>query len=233
MENVSIQELYRGRYGYVNFYERISHRIAFNKSNGLPRDFGHGITFDKIECKPGEIRVDLPVSLGLDTAIFRIAILGLEPRDSHWKYNIERITPYVFAAPFGIDRWTEGNKYYKSFNGLINRDDCYLYFTDVVKEYEVKDSKRSGDIHARKEFWKKASNIDNIKFLREEMELIKPTHIVALGRYSYRFLKANFGNIVYPVTHPNARQNRHTKENAWDLASRQLQDMLVDDSVLR
>jgi hypothetical protein len=220
MDNIKIKELYKKIYNFQGFYEIATILINQNKlfSNGS----NQSVKKQKIECQNGDIRVDLPISFGLEKATYRLAILGLEPRDSNSKFNINRSGKFVYGTPFGIEYWTDKNKYYRCFEALFQRQDCYLYFTDVVKEYEVKDSKGAADNNARKTFWTKAALEDNITFLKSEFEIIKPTHILALGNDTHAFLKLHFGDKVVKVIHPNARQNQQTKENAWEIAKKQL-----------
>jgi hypothetical protein len=223
MDSIKIKELYKTRYNFQDFYEITTALINQNKlfSNGS----NQSVQKDKIECKNGDIRIDLPISFGSEKATYRLAILGLEPRDSNSKYNIERSGNFVFGTPFGIEYWTEKNKYYRCFEDLLKKEDCYLYFTDVVKEYEVKDSKGAADNNARKTFWSKAATEENISFLKSEFEIVKPTHILALGNDTHNFLNKHFGEKVVKVIHPNAKQNLQSKENAWDIAKKQINDI--------
>jgi hypothetical protein len=224
MNNIKIKELYQSRYNFQNFYETATALINENKL------FGNGNNQSNqkqnFECQNGDVRVDLPISLGSEKATYRIVVLGLEPRDSNSKYNINRSGKFVFGTPFGIEYWTEKNKYFKSFEDLLKRKDCYLYFTDVVKEYEVKDSKGAADLNARKTFWSKAVQNENLSFLKSELDFIKPTHILALGNDTYSFLSKHFGEKVVKVIHPNARQNKKSKENAWEIAKKQIGDSI-------
>lgn len=224
MINKKILELYKEKYLFDDFYPFIENLISQNKLIGIGEK--QKTTKSKFESKVSDIRVDLPICFGSEKATYRFAILGLEPRDSNSKYNIERSGKYVFGSPFGIEHWTEKNKYYKSFEELLKRDDCYLYFTDVVKEYEVKENKGDSDKNARKTFWQKAADIQNISFLRKELEIINPTHIIALGNDTFKFLNQYFGDKVIKVIHPNARQNKQTKENAWDIAKKQISNSI-------
>lgn len=220
MNNIKIKELYKSRYPFQYFYETVTILL---KENKLFSESNHPkVLKDIIECKNGDIRVDLPVVIGLEKSAYRLAVLGLEPRDSNSKYNIERSGNFVFGTPFGIEYWTEKNKYYRCFEDLIKKENCYLYFTDVVKEYEVKESKGEADKNARKTFWSKANKIDNVNFLKKELAIVNPTHIIALGNDTCIFLKQHFGDKVVKVIHPNARQNQQSKENAWDIAKKQL-----------
>ena len=227
MDILPIKALYRKKYGYNTFYEVATSLIAQNKAIHQQGDAAmKRESKESIKCSSGDIRVDLPISFGSLDARHRLIILGLEPRDSKNIYNLERQGKFVFGTPFGIEQWSSGNKYFKSFSEIISRSDCFVYFTDVVKEYEVKESKVKADKNARKEFWNKASNEENIAFLKEEMSHINPTHIIALGRDTYFFLKEIFGEKVIGVKHPNARQDQKTKENAWDSIREDLQKLL-------
>ena len=225
MDHIKIKELYKSRYNFHDFYEVVTTLI--NENIILNKGSNQKVQKDKFECQNGDVRVDLPISLGHKNGNYRIAILGLEPRDSKSKFNIERSGKFVFGTPFGIEYWTEKNKYYRCFEDLIKRDDCYLYFTDVVKEYEVKSSKGDADVNARKTFWKKAADIENISFLKKELEILNPTYIIALGNDTYTFLHQQFGDKVIKVVHPNARQNMQSKENSWDIAKKQLNVIFI------
>lgn len=220
MNNIKIKELYLARYDYQDFYEIVSSLINENKL------FGDGtkqkMNNRKFECKNGDIRVDLPICFGSEKATYRMVILGLEPRDSNSKFNINHSGKFVFGTPFGIEYWSEKNKYYRSFKSLLKRNDCFIYFTDVVKEYEVQNSKGDSDKNARKTFWEKASKKENVDFLIKEIEFIKPTHIIALGNDTYSFLVKYFGDKVVKVKHPNARQDNHSKLNAWEIIEQKI-----------
>lgn len=222
MDLKTIYNLYSTRYSFELFYQFLNSRLQCNFFlNGGNKQL-NSIKREEINCHYGDIRVDLPVMVGNENSKYRIAILGLEPRDSNKKFNIERHKNYVYGTPFGIEYWNEKNKYYKSFNGLLNREDCFLYFTDVVKEYEVLESKMIADKNARKSFWIKAEQSENIHFLKEEMKLFNPTHIIALGNETYAFVKKYFGEKAVKVIHPNARKNKLNNENAWDIAQKQI-----------
>lgn len=223
MIDKKIENLYKTRYLFKQFYPKLIKLINQNEflfSNGLKITES---VKEEITCTYGDKKIDLPISFGNINAKYKLAILGLEPRDSNSKFNIERQGNFVFGSPFGIEHWSPKDKYYKSFKEILKRNDCFIYFTDVVKEYEVKNTKSEADRNARKTFWNKAASTGNITFLRAEFQIIKPTHIIALGSETYKFLNVHFGEKVFKVTHPNARQNKLTKENAWDAINRQLQ----------
>jgi hypothetical protein len=193
-------------------------KVEVRKESGtLERTIGNG---DATSARWMGNDVAITTNMEAPTAL---PILGLEPRDSNSKFNIERQGNFVFGSPFGIEQWSPKDKYYKSFKEIFNVNDCFIYFTDVVKEYEVKNTKSEADKNARKTFWNKAASTENIAFLSAGFQIIKPTHIIALGSETYKFLNVHFGEKVFKVTHPNARQNKLTKENAWDAINRQLQ----------
>lgn len=224
LNNLEIELLYKSRYDFELFYNKV--HALFNKNQiSLSKTDKINNNYTNVLCSLGDIRVDLPISIGDKNSKYRIVILGLEPRDSNSKFNIEKHGKHVFGTPFGIEHWDEKNKYFKCFKGLLNREDCFLYFTDVVKEYEVRESKDAADKYARKTFKEKASKDENITFLRLEMDLIKPTHILALGHDTFKFLSHHFGSKVVKVIHPNARQNIKTKENSWDIANKQISEI--------
>ena len=180
-------------------------------------------------CEVGDVRVDLPIWFGDPVkSKTRIMFLGLEPRDSDPIFNIEKIGKYVFGTPFGIEHWTPKNKYFNSFQDVVKNWDILSYFTDVVKEYVVKKSKGEGDKAARESFWPKANESENLNFLDQEIRYLNPDHIIGIGNDSYRFLEKKFrGKFkVSIVRHPNARQDKTTKQNSWDIAREQLSEIL-------
>ena len=77
-------------------------------------------------------------------------------------------------------------------------------------------------------FWKKAEDPINLQFLSSEINFLKPDFIIGLGTKSYNFLHKHFGNEfkIRKVIHPNARQNTMTKENAWEVADKQILKIL-------
>jgi hypothetical protein len=231
MVNDKIIELYKNRYEINNFYHISSYLIKHNPIFFETTESGPRLNDSNIECVSGDIRVDLPICFGNPNSKFKIVVMGLEPRNSNSKFNLERYNNYIYGTPFGIERWNFKNKYYKSFKELFQRKDVFVYFTDVVKEYEIKTTKNEADKNARKTFWDKANSLENIDFLKSEITIIGPTHIIALGIQSYRFLEKHFGNNVIAVTHPSARQSKLTKENAWDVIDMKLRSLFVENNI--
>jgi uracil-DNA glycosylase len=223
MDNKEIIQLYSNRFKFTVFYQEFFLLFSCNPTLSKNAHTKNECKRENILCDIGDIRVDLPISFGSINSKFKIIVIGLEPRDTHTKYNIEKVDRFVYGSPFGIEQWTSKNKYYKSFVQLINRNDAFIYFTDVVKEYKIKETKNASDKNARRSFFNEAEKPNNLEFLKAEINIIAPTHIIALGKQSYKFLKRHFGEIVIGVTHPNARQNKITKENAWDTVNRELQ----------
>jgi len=222
MVSDKIIELYNKRYEFNNFYHISSNLICHNPIFYETAECGPRFNNLNIECVPGDIRVDLPICFGNPNSKFKIVVMGLEPRNSNSRYNLERNNNFVYGTPFGIELWNFKNKYYKSFKELLHRKNVFVYFTDVVKEYEIKATKNEADKNARKTFWDKANNLENIDFLKAEITIIRPTYIIALGTQSSRFLEKHFGNNVITVTHPNARQSKLSKENAWEVIDKKL-----------
>jgi hypothetical protein len=229
-----ILNLYSNRYNFKNFYSIADYKIRNNKllkasyksiSKESLANFTEVLTPTVIE---GDIRVDLPIWFGNDSnSSYRIMILGREPRHTDNKFNIVRdeFNNVVFATPFGVELWTERTKYYKSFKCLFERPNLFIYFTDVVKDYYVLDSKANSDKVAKKGFWHDLSDDQNkLDFLKQEIEFLKPNVIVALGKDCARFLTIHFAKdyVVFPVVHPNARQNNINKKNAWELIQESL-----------
>lgn len=223
-----IIELYKERYPFQDFYPKAYSLIKNNKfiSNVLFETDNFEFKNEQIDTTNGDIRVDLPIQIGNLNAKNRILFLGLEPRDTDKKYNIEKNQKFVFGTPFGIEFWNDKNKYYKTFKKTIENGDNFCYFTDVVKSYEVKKTKGEADKYARKNFWKKAAENDNIDFLNKEISILNPTLIIGLGNDSFNFLNNHFGKkfnvkkVIHPAAHP---QNG---KNAFEIASQKLCEII-------
>jgi len=230
MNITQIKNLYSEKYSFELFYELAQTLLEENQfipkaslSNG-----GKAVIEGSIIARPGDIRVDLPIWFGDVSSKNRIIFLGLEPRDTEAKYNIEKKDNFIFATPFGIEFWNEKNKYFKSFKSVLKPNDLFVYFTDVVKHYEVKSTKNKSDINARALFWEKAVLEENLEFLNQELNLINPTHVIALGGDSFKFLNHHFGekwNVV-KVIHPAARPDKKTGMNAYEKVNETLGKIL-------
>jgi len=227
--------LYRDKFNLRDFYQLAGHKIKDNQLINEYYNYGsnssgtNDLENKVVSTEIGDLRIDLPIWFGDENSCkLKIMVLGLEPRDTKNKFNIEKIGKHVFATPFALEHWTNRNKYFKSFEQLIKRTDVLSYFTDVVKEYEVKSSKNESDKFAVANFWKKAEDPINLQFLKSEVNLLKPDFIIGLGNNSYKFLRKHFGNElkIQKVIHPNARQNKITKENAWQVADKQIFEIL-------
>ena len=135
------------------------------------------------------------------------------------EHNDKKINPVSFAENFVRSFFKE----------IISRQDVLCYFTDVVKKYEVKDTKHFSDASAKENFWLYSEkDIENFTFLNDEINLLNPDIIIGLGNESYTFLKKHFGLTykIEKVTHPNAWQDKKTGENAWDKAIKQINQIL-------
>ena len=221
-EMEELLNFYKAWLGYDTYFEIIVSNKAI-----YPTEFNQNSRFlNGIDAKLSSIceefstiendcRIDVPVWFGnLKNSKFRIVVFGLEPRDTHSKFNIERVNSLVFGAPFGIDRWNQTssvprkpqNRYYRVFDELSNRSDTFLLFSDIVKTYEILDKNNKNgvnDQNARGNFFKNAK--ESKDKLMEEIRIINPTHIVTLGNDSTRIVKELLPekqNIIYGVRHP-------------------------------
>jgi hypothetical protein len=235
-----IVELYKSKYKFDKFYTLISLKIFNNKILGncyLSETKNIDDVFFKYHTKSNDVRIDLPIWFGDPTQYkLKIMVLGREPRDSHSKYNVDinLDNNYVFGSPFGIEFWTEKNKYYRSFKNIINNKEILTYFTDVVKKYEVKKSKLESDLIAKANFWKNAeNNLENLELLKKEISIIDPDILVGLGNDSFNFLQKTFGEKyrVVKIVHPNARQDKLSGKNAWDIALEELDKIIIEFSL--
>lgn len=154
---------------------------------------------------PSDCRVDVPVWFGdLPNAQHRVVVIGKEPRDTHPKFNIEKVGNKVFAAPFGVDRWNHNStvprkpqlKYFRVFESLVGQDNFFVIFTDAVKEYV-------NDEDAARTFWQRAE--EESTRLLQELEIINPTIVIALGNASFEFINTLVADQfrVKKVRHPS------------------------------
>lgn len=167
---------------------------------------------EEIYCTEGDLRIDLPVWFGNpEQSSCRVIVFGLEPRDTDSIFNIEKIGNRVFGTPFGIDRWNRDssvkgkpqNKYYRVFQNLIENQLNFVLFSDIVKEYEivsVVNKEGSNDRNARESFFAKAAT--ELLYLREEIHLVQPTHILTLGNDSFKVLSDHYPEITHRIRHP-------------------------------
>jgi hypothetical protein len=216
-----IISLYRDSYNFIEFYDRLLFNIKTWPEYHIGNtDFLKGfqpslpiLPFEsRIKVIPGDIRVDLPIWFGAGNSSKRFMVIGMEPRntDEEGYLNIERVDRLVYGTPFALER--PGGKYHSALDGLIESSDCFVYLTDVVKEYEVGDSKADSDKIARLTFREKA--LSTRSFLLKELSIIKPTHIVALGDESHKLLSEILGQgyAVRKIRHPSQGGSRKARE---------------------
>lgn len=230
-----ILNLYKSKYKFESFYDIVSNKISKNDLISDNYFFEAKIPYlesTTLKANPNDIRVDLPVWFGNTNNVkLKIMILGREPRDSHDKYNLEinKQHKYIFGSPFGIELWSSKNKYFRSFKTLIENNQILCYFSDVVKTYEVKSTKSESDLFAKKNFWIQAEKDQtNLTFLKQEIQLLNPHIIIGLGIDSYIFLCKHFGGKyqIEKVIHPNARKDKRTNQNAWEIADIQIKNII-------
>lgn len=218
---------FKTRFPFDKFYENLLYNIStypdyhitnktflkgYSSKNKITQDA------DKIKTNSGDVRVDLPVWFGDVNATNKIVVIGMEPRDTDKEghLNIERVDKYVFATPFALER--PKGPYHSAFRDLTNQEDVFAYFTDVVKTYAVSGDKVQDDLHARQNFAQQAQ--EEKAFLLKELDIIKPTKIVALGNESFAFLKDFLGD-KYDI-----QKVRHPSQGGATLARQQLSDLL-------
>jgi hypothetical protein len=220
---------YKRKFPFSRFYDNLLYNIsAYPKHHTASATFLSGyvsktkVTDDipLILTKAGDIRVDLPIWFGDSSAKTKIIVVGLEPRDTDKSghLNIERIDNYVFGTPFALER--PKGPYHTAFQELINASNAFLYFTDVVKTYQVESSgdKAADDRIARKSFWGKAQK--GKAFFLEELQTIAPTKIIALGNDSFSILNKHLGETF------DIQKVRHPSQGCAKLAREQLKVIL-------
>jgi hypothetical protein len=208
-----ILSLYQTRYNFDLFYDNLFYNIKTWPEEhvhntrflyGYPLKEKNVVFEAQRPTVEGNIRVDLPIWYGDILSRKKFVFVGLEPRDTNMDgyLNIEHKDNYVFATPFALERpWSP---YQKAFSYLINQHDSFFYFTDAVKEYHVADKvhKKVNDIAARKNFKLYAES--SMAFLEQELTLISPTKVFALGTQTHLFLQRHFKNKfdIIAVRHP-------------------------------
>ncbi|UNM96541.1 hypothetical protein MMG00_01375 [Ignatzschineria rhizosphaerae] len=221
-----ILSLYQEKFCFKEFYNTLLQKIKndpITYTDNLKFLFGYQYkensqTTSAFDTKVGDIRVDLPVWFGnINTAQLKIMILGLEPRDTHKNFNIERVEKYVFATPFALE--LQKNKYTSALMKLLNHEKTFIYFSDIVKTYDVTKNKEFDDKLARKNFSKRASLWHD--FILKEIALIQPDLIIGLGNDSYNFLDKNLhlDNIVL-------KKIRHPSYGGAKIAEQQIHELL-------
>jgi len=225
----SLLKHYKERFYFNNFYNQLLSDISGAPERYITSNtFLSGVLPSSIEIKRsltiltknGDIRIDLPVWFGNPENARKIVVIGLEPRDTDksGSLNIEREGNYVFATPFAIER--PHGPYYPVFQPFFNKNEAFIYFTDVVKSYEINtNDKSSDDKHARQSFRKKA--LLELSFLKRELEIIQPSKIIALGNVSFDFLYKTLGK-MYDI-----RKVRHPSYGGSRLAHQQFSEILT------
>lgn len=226
-----ILKLYKDKFGFIKFYDNVRFNIGEWKEFHIQNEtFLQGYKSEipttefagRISTKEGDIRVDLPVWFGNPNSAKRIVVIGSEPRDTAEELNVERVDKYVFATPFALER--ANKKYQNTFSDLTNNANIFVYFTDVVKDYEVicKDDKKKNDENARTKFSTKSENYRQL--LLEEFRIINPTLIIGLGNDSYNklnrlmdFAKNEYRNKIKKVRHPSYGGSVRAKEQIGEL----------------
>lgn len=189
----------------------------------------------EIDTDIGDIRIDVPVWFGCpDNAELRIAVIGLEPRDTNMGFNLASSAffnkneqhKYVYATPYGIDHWNSDNQLFKAFNmynyrnvfnDLIESRDLFVLFTDFVKKFDIfykpgadispKNAKISNQKCARKTFNEKAK--ESVSLVQNELSIIQADLIITLGKPSAnavsKYLQSEIPHLRF--THPAAYGN--------------------------
>lgn len=191
---------------FLKDFTKLSNKVKLEFKNLL---FNSIIGNNKIN-----VRVDIPVWFG-NYKKNRIIVYGLEPRDTNKALNIEEKlynnVKFIYATPFGCDRWNvqpkgkipkvkqkikgaPHHKYFTAFKEIIQNENIFVIFSDIVKYYEViGQSRNANDKIARKYFRKKALQHENIKLIKNEIKIIKPHKILLLGREAEKVFK----NCIY------------------------------------
>lgn len=194
-----ILNLYRQRFHFIRFYDNLLYNIASCPEYHIKSEtFLMGYLTDKVITEfagkittvSGDTRVDLPVWFGNSNSTNKFIVMGLEPRDTDKTggLNIERCEKYVFGTPFALER--PKGPYYSAFFEATKGKDSFIYFTDIVKTYNVTGIKMNDDKNAREDF--KQESQQGKEFLLEELKIIPPKKVIALGNVAQNFLPNNW-----------------------------------------
>lgn len=216
-----IVDFYKNLLGFDEFYNIALYNSTKDKNeyiqnieylNGIKKGINITSNNNEIIAIQGEYRIDVPVWFGdMRIAKNRIIVFGLEPRDTNPDFNIEKIGNKIFASPFGVDRWNvfssvkrkPQNRYFRVFKELIDNKENFVLFSDIVKDYQIFSNineNRKNDLNARALFFSKAEK--ELEHLTEEINNIKPTHIITLGNDSFTFLSKYYPHITHRLRHP-------------------------------
>ena len=232
MNITKLISFYQDWLGFKNYYSIIINSQKIYESEFIQNyNFLNRIksttdsTIKELHTKKDDLRIDVPVWFGnIERSHRKVLVYGLEPRDTNSKFNVERIQNRVFGTPFGIDRWNSNsnvkgkpqNKYFRVFNDVIDQNDTFILFSDIVKFYKIIDpnnKNKVNDKYARNNFIKHAN--ESLLMLKKEIEIVNPTHIITLGNNSFRFIKnllPDFQNIITGIRHPANGGERIAKE---------------------
>jgi hypothetical protein len=173
-----------------------------------------------IVTEAGDIRVDLPVWYGdFANSSKKVMVIGLEPRDTDLsgRLNIERYENIVYATPFALE--IENNKYQKAFTELNLHNDFFVYYTDIVKTYNVTKNKKVDDKSARGNFIALAQQ--GAEFLLQEINLVKPDIILALGKECEKVLKKLMENESVDIKYV-----RHPSQGGQNIAQQNIKEII-------
>jgi len=227
-----ILQLYKSKYQFDKFYDNIFYNISHWQEYHIENQLflmQYPWPIRNIEFEPqkpaflNNIRVDLPVWFGNLKSEKKVIVVGLEPRNTdaiNGYLNIEHKDNYVFATPFALER--PKGVYHKAFKPITENPVVFSYFTDVVKEYLVlsEDNKKINDLNARRVFWEKAEQ--SKCFLKAELDIIRPSAIIALGKESFLFLKKYFDN-DYHIEH-----FRHPSYGGSKICKEQMEKIIIE-----
>ncbi|PCH66948.1 MAG: hypothetical protein COC01_06840 [Bacteroidetes bacterium] len=228
---MKLEKFYKEWLGQENFYE-----IILNSRLNLTNEFNQSKNFltnlkphtkkewKEIVSRKGDVRIDIPVWFGdLKKSKRKLVVIGLEPRDTNSKFNVERKRKKLFGSPYGIDRWNDQssiigkaqNKYFRVFKNLVEDSNRFVLFTDVVKEYEIVSNQKSlNDKHARETFNKKS--IEQSQQLIKEINIVSPDIIITLGNDAYSKVVKLLGTSEFnikKIRHPSfGGENQAIKE---------------------
>ncbi len=200
LSNVLRTTLFAENIEVDKWYELMKDSFNTDLSNSLfsdlfpISDLGSFSTFlTNKTIKPYNIGVDLPIYFGDPTSINRIMIVAMDPKRIAQEPGVFSLGS-VFSLHTNEGRNTKKNDYWNFIEPMIA--DNLVYLTDIYKLYyesyiEVNNRQVHQVSNKDKTFIGKNTVPFNInkEILEKEIELVKPTKIIALGKEAASALK--------------------------------------------
>ena len=196
MPEKEIMSLYKGN--FIQLDKLIQPKASLRLSNGI--------------LDGGEMfGVDLPIWFGkypdIESVTRKIMVIGIDPLRNKQAFNYDKESmkkDVVIGTPYAlhIKKMREGKtSVYWNFIKVLSENN-FVYLTDIYKSYffHVQEGLRSYEYFTRNRL-----NDKHFELLKNEIELIKPTHIITFGEIAKRILHNEKSIQIISIMHPAAR----------------------------